>query len=57
MPRYRRAPTLPDTSFKPAWETSSRPTGWLVGYRAVLQNLRTIYKLKLPHIMREELTK
>jgi hypothetical protein len=24
---------------------------WLVGYRAFLQNLRTTYKLKLPHLI------
>jgi hypothetical protein len=43
---------LPDTGSKPAWETFGRPTaGWLVGYRANLQNLTTHTSL------REELTK
>jgi hypothetical protein len=41
----------PDASSKLAWETFGIPTArQLVGDRAVLWNLRTIYKLKLPHL-------
>jgi hypothetical protein len=37
----------------PNKQTHQKPntkTGWLVCYRTVLWNLRTIYKLKLPHL-------
>jgi hypothetical protein len=43
---------LPDAGFKLARETFGRPTGWLVGYRADLWNLRTSHTS-----LREELTK
>jgi hypothetical protein len=35
---------------KPTQQKPNSKAGWLVGYRAVLWNLRTIYKLKLPHL-------
>jgi hypothetical protein len=57
MPRYTKKigglPCCQTLAHKPAWEISSRPTaGWLVGYRADLQNLRTNHTS-----LREELTK
>jgi hypothetical protein len=47
----RKAPA-PDANSKPAWETFSKPTGQLVGYRADIWNLRTNHTS-----LREELTK
>jgi hypothetical protein len=35
---------------KPTQEKPNFRAGWLLGYRADLWNLRTTYKLKLPHL-------
>jgi hypothetical protein len=35
---------------KPIQQKPNSKAGWLVGYRADLQNVRTTFKLKLPHL-------